>query len=474
MSKSQKKSKRSSKRSRTRDAPPEPGEAELVVPASRADDEGDAPAGQGKLPSTMPLMPLRGTVAFPGTVMPLTVGRPSSRQLLEESLPQSKIIAFVAQKDEDIDEPELDDLYRVATAGTVLKLIRQQDDTVSIIVHGLRRVRIKRLKQEKPYLRAEVEPLTEKPASGRRFEASVNQLRDQARQLIELTPNAPEQALTAMMNIDEPEMLADFLASNLDLDVPAKQDLLEETSVAVRVRTVLRAVTNQLEMARLQQKIQQDVQSSIGQSQRKLYLREQLKAIQRELGDDGEAGESVQQLRERLEDAGLPEEVMSEAQRELNRLEVIPPASPEYSVITTYLELLADLPWNKASEDKLDLERARKILDRDHYDLEKVKRRLIEFLAVRKLNPAGRGPILCLVGPPGVGKTSLGQSIADALGRKFARMSLGGIRDEAEIRGHRRTYIGAMPGRIIQELRRAGTNNPVMMLDEVDKLGADF
>ncbi|MEX0885361.1 MAG: endopeptidase La, partial [Phycisphaeraceae bacterium] len=280
--------------------------------------------------------------------------------------------------------------------------------------------------------------------------------------------------LTAMMNIDEPEMLADFLASNLDLDVPAKQDLLEETSIAVRVRTVLRAVTNQLEMARLQQKIQQDVQSSIGQSQRKLYLREQLKAIQRELGDDGEAGESVQQLRERLEDAGLPEEVMSEAQRELNRLEVIPPASPEYSVITTYLELLADLPWNKASEDKLDLERARKILDRDHYDLEKVKRRLIEFLAVRKLNPAGRGPILCLVGPPGVGKTSLGQSIADALGRQFARISLGGIRDEAEIRGHRRTYIGAMAGRIIQEIRRAGTNNPVMMLDELDKVGADF
>ncbi|MFA9479570.1 endopeptidase La [Phycisphaerales bacterium AB-hyl4] len=451
-----------------------PAEAELVVPATRTGDNPDENEAQAKLPEVMPLLPLRGTVAFPGTVMPLTVGRPSSRQMLEESLPQSKIIAFVAQKDEDVDEPEMDDLYRVATAGTVLKLIRQQDDTVSIIVHGLRRVRIKRLKQEKPYLRAAVEPLTEKSATSRRFEASVNQLRDQARQLIELTPNAPEQALTAMMNIEEPGTLADFLASNLDLDVPAKQDLLEETNVEVRVRTVLRAVTNQLEMARLQQKIQQDVQSSIGQSQRKLYLREQLKAIQRELGEDGEAGESVQQLRDRLEEANLPEEVMNEAQRELNRLDVIPAASPEYSVITTYLELLADLPWNKASEDKLDLERARRILDRDHYNLEKVKRRLIEYLAVRKLNPEGRGPILCLVGPPGVGKTSLGQSIADALGRKFARMSLGGIRDEAEVRGHRRTYIGAMPGRIIQELRRAGTNNPVMMLDEVDKLGADF
>ncbi|MEX0653380.1 MAG: LON peptidase substrate-binding domain-containing protein, partial [Phycisphaeraceae bacterium] len=457
-----------------RDSNPDAVDLNVPVQGAQLGTRGGETDGQEKIPDTLPLIPIRGTVAFPGTVMPLTIGRPASRRLLEESLPQSKVIAFVAQKDEDLEEPGPDDLYTVGTAGTVLKLIRQNDEQVSIIVHGLRRVRVKKITQHKPYFRAAVEVLDEKPGSGRRFEASVNQLRDQARQLIELTPNAPEQAMTVLMNIADPGMLADFLASNLDLDVHVKQDLLEERNIEVRVRSVLRAVTNQLEMARLQQKIQQDVQSSIGQSQRKLFLREQLKAIQRELGEEAGGGESVQQLRDRLEEAGLPDKAMTEAQRELSRLEVIPPASPEYSVITTYLELLADLPWNKASEDKLDLPQARKILDRDHYDLEKVKRRLMEYLAVRKLNPEGRGPILCLVGPPGVGKTSLGQSIADALGRQFARMSLGGIRDEAEIRGHRRTYIGAMPGRIIQELRRAGTNNPVMMLDEVDKLGADF
>ncbi len=427
------------------------------------------------IPDVLPVLPVRGSVMFPGTIVPLTVGRSASRRMLDESLPQSKIIALFSQKDEEVEDPQVEDLHTVGTAAMVLKLIRQADDTISLIVHGLKRIVLEEMVQQKPYFKARVRVPQEKPGSGKKFEAEVKQLREQAHALIELSPNAPEQALTVMMNIEDPGALADFLSANLALDVEQKQDLLEEFDVAKRVRRVHVHLSSQLEILKLQQKIQEDVQSSIGDSQRRFYLREQMKAIQKELGEDESgADHTINQLRERLEQADPPEKVMEEAMRELDRLRAIPPASPEYSVISTYLELIADLPWKKSSEDNLDLERARKILDRDHFDLDKVKRRLIEYLAVRKLNPQGRGPILCLVGPPGVGKTSLGQSIADSLGRQFARISLGGIRDEAEIRGHRRTYIGAMPGRIIQEIRRAGTNNPVLMLDEVDKLGSDF
>ncbi len=430
---------------------------------------------QPPIPDRLPVLPIRGTVMYPGTIMPLGVGRPASRRLLDESLPKSKIIALVTQRDPTQDEPTPEAMYNVGVAVMVLKLIRQPDETVSIIVHGLERIRIDRYTQTHPFMVADITRLQEIPGRGTNFQARVAQIKEQARQLIELSPNAPEQALTVLMNIDDPSNLADFLAANLDLDVEQKQDLLEELDVAKRCRLVHEHVSKQLQIVQLQRKIQQDVQSSISETQRKFYLREQLKAIQRELGEDDTGGaEIIENLREKLEAAQPPENVMAEAQRELRRLESIPPASPEYSMILSYLELLSELPWQKTSEDQLDLERARRILDRDHYDLDKVKRRLIEYLAVLKLNPDGHGPILCLVGPPGVGKTSLGQSVADALGRKFVRMSLGGIRDEAEIRGHRRTYIGSMPGRIIQEIRRAGTRNPVMMLDEVDKLGSDF
>ncbi|MCG8509673.1 MAG: AAA family ATPase, partial [Rhodospirillales bacterium] len=326
-----------------------------------------------------------------------------------------------------------------------------------------------------PYFTAELGQIREINGKGKSFNAEVEQIRQQAVELIDLSPGAPEQAQTVLLNIDDGGNLADFLAANLNIDTLQKQQLLEEANIPKRLRQVHQHVVQQVEMLRLQEKIHDEVQSSIGESQRKLFLREQARAIQKELGEDEEVGgQGVEELRQRIEEAQLPEKVMGEVERELRRLEAIPPVSPEYSMITTYLELIADLPWSKASEELLDLDRARRILDRDHFDLEKVKRRLIEYLAVRKLNPDGRGPILCLVGPPGVGKTSLGQSVADALGRQFARLSLGGIRDEAEVRGHRRTYIGAMPGRIIQELRRAGANNPVMMLDEVDKLGSDF
>ncbi len=313
------------------------------------------------------------------------------------------------------------------------------------------------------------------PAASKEWEATFRNLRDSAAHLFELSPETPEQARLMVLNITDPEQLADFLAPNLNVDVSQKQAILDELDVAKRVGFVQKHISAQLEIAQIQEKLQKDVASQFSDAQRRAYLRSQIKAIQNELGE-GESGseEQVAQLRERLTKAEPPEEVMAQAERELKRLDFIPSASPEYSVIVSYIEIIADLPWNKFSEDHIDLDQAQQILDRDHYDLEKVKRRLIEYLAVRKLNPRGHGPILCFLGPPGVGKTSLGQSIADALGRKFVRISLGGMRDEAEIRGHRRTYIGSMPGRIVQELRRAGTRNPVFMLDEIDKIGADF
>lgn len=433
--------------------------------------------GQPAIPETLPVLPIRNLVVFPGTVIPLTIGRPNSRKLLEESLPQSKIVALFAQRRPEQDEPGPDDLHRVGVAAMVLKLLRQSEESVLIVVQALRRITLRRFVLTHPYLRAEVNVLSNPPTvtEDKELAALVKNLRESAAKLIESTPDAPEQARLLVLNIEDPGTLADFLASSLPLDTDQKQDLLEELDVVKRLRAVQLRISAQLEIAQLQQKLQKDVANQFSDAQRRAYLREQIKAIQRELGE-GDEGVDQQQnnLRERLQKAKPPQAVAEHAERELKRLAYIPPASPEYSVIVSYLETLAELPWSTATHDNLDLHKAQEILDRDHYDLEKVKRRLIEYLAVRKLNPDGRGPILCFVGPPGVGKTSLGQSIADALGRKFARLSLGGIRDEAEIRGHRRTYIGSMPGRIVQELRRVGTRNPVLMLDEIDKLGADF
>jgi ATP-dependent Lon protease len=442
-----------------------------AIPAPPFEAGGQPPP----IPKTLPILPLRDLVAFPGTVMPLTIGRPSTLRLLEESLPQSKIIGLFAQRDPEVNEPGGDDLHPIGTAALILKLIRQPNDTVTVITHGLGRIKLGKVLQTAPFLKAEVQTLSDVVHKDKGHEAAFKTLRETAVELISISPNIPDQIEGVVANIQDAGHLADFLAANLEANVQQKQDLLEELDLAKRVRAVQLLMSKQVDIARLQQKIHQDVQSTITDTQRKAYLREQMKAIQRELGEgEDSATAQLAELRRKVKEAAPPEAVLSEAERELKRLESIHPASPEYSVILTYLEIIADLPWNKLSDDKVDLTKARQVLDRDHYDLDKVKRRLIEFLAVRKLNPTGRGPILCLVGPPGVGKTSLGQSIADALGRKFVRMSFGGIRDEAEIRGHRRTYIGAMPGRLIQEMRRAGTRNPVMMLDEVDKIGADF
>ena len=441
----------------------------------------DAATGGGTedmpaIPGTLAILPVRGLVVFPRTISPLNVHRATSIQLLNETLPKNKIIGLVTQRDENVENPTADQLYSVGTAVLIIKLLRQADNTVVVIAQGLRRFKIRNVTQTEPYLRAEIEVLeTLPPPETKEFEAAFRNLRDSAAKLLELTPDVPEQARAIVLGLEDAEQLTDFLAPNLNIDVPAKQALLEENDLEKRLRAVQASISSQLEIAQIQQKLQQDVQSQFSDAQRRAYLREQVKAIQRELGEaDSGAEEQRAQLRQKLDEAKPPEEVMKQAERELKRLDFIPQASPDYSVIVTYIETIAELPWTKLSEDNLDLDKAQQILDRDHYDLEKVKRRLIEYLAVRKLNPNGHGPILCFLGPPGVGKTSLGQSIADALGRKFVRMSLGGIRDEAEIRGHRRTYIGSMPGRIIQELRRAGTRNPVMMLDEIDKLGTDF
>ena len=453
----------------------QPGGDAKSAPANLIGMGNIAETSAPQIPDVLSILPLRSFVVFPGTILPLTVGRAASIKLLDETLPQTKIIGLLTQRDETKEDPQPQDLYPVGTTAIVLKLLRQSDNHVVIVVQGLRRFALRKIVATDPYLRSEVDLLNSKlPPDTKEWKATFRNLRDSAAKLFELTPDVPEQARAAVLSIEDPEQLTDFLAPNLNVETAKKQAILEELDVEKRLATVQTAISAQLEIAQIQQKLQQDVQSQFSEAQRRAYLREQMKAIQRELGEETGATDQIERLRKRLEEAKPPAEVLAQADRELRRLDVIPPASPEYSVIVSYVETIAELPWSKMSEDNLDLNQAQQVLDRDHYDLEKVKRRLIEYLAVRKLNPQGHGPILCFLGPPGVGKTSLGQSIADALGRKFVRMSLGGIRDEAEIRGHRRTYIASMPGRIIQELRRAGTRNPVMMLDEIDKIGADF
>lgn len=459
---------------------PVPRSTKPVIQKDEADTKSGAPEQRDdelRIPDVLPILPMRNLVSFPGTVSPLNIGRAASVKLVNESLPQSKLLGLVAQRKETDDEPQVDDLYQIGTVVVVVKLIRQADDSVMLVVNAIERFRIRKVAQTGPFIRAEIDVLKSipGPAEDKEWQATVNNLRDSLSRLIELAPDLPDEMRVVIRNIDDPGGLADFAASILNLETSEKQAVLEELDVVKRVKLVQQRVSAQLEIANIQQKLQKDVSSQFSDLQRRAYLREQIRAIQRELGEgEQEVGQQIEELRDRLMKAGVPDEVMKQAERELARMNHVPPASAEFSVIVSYVEALAELPWNKLSKDNLDLKRAREILDRDHFDLEKVKRRLIEYLAVRKLNPGGRGAILCLLGPPGVGKTSLGQSVADALGRKFARMSLGGMRDEAEIRGHRRTYIGSMPGRLMQELRRLGTRNPVLMLDEIDKLGADF
>jgi ATP-dependent Lon protease len=427
------------------------------------------------IPNLLPILPIRNIVVFPGTVMPLNVGRQKSKNLLDEVMPVDKVIGVVTQRNADVEDPKQEDLHPVGVACMILKLFKLPDGNQSIIVHGLARFKLNTLDRTDPFAVGNIEVLEDQIVPGPGLDALLASVRAQANKVIELSPNTPDEAQQVLASITNPSALADFLAANLQADAAEKQRVLEELNVEARLRMIAARLATQLDVLELQNKIQSQVKENIDKSQRRYYLQEQMKAIRKELGESaGEAGSEVDVLRQKLEAAKLPENVMKEADRELTRLEAIPSASPEYGVIRTWLQIVSELPWSIESAEKIDLKEAKRTLDRDHHDLEKVKRRILEYLAVRKLKPDGGGAILCFLGPPGVGKTSLGKSIAEATGRNFIRVALGGVRDEADIRGHRRTYIGSMPGRIIAELRKAGTRNPVMMLDEIDKVGSDF
>ncbi|MEE9295093.1 MAG: endopeptidase La [Phycisphaerae bacterium] len=426
------------------------------------------------IPEELPILPLRDSVVFPGTIVPLKIVREKVQRVLDAAIAGSRMVCAVPQRHGETEDPTLDDLYRVGTACAILKIMRLEDGSENIIVHAISRVGIVGIKQRTPYCIAVVQVREDEVPHSTRMDALLHTVRQTARQAIELSPNVPAEAVDVIDTIPTPGGLADFLAANLSLDLVQRQELLETFDVEQRLRKVNAAVARQVEILKMSQKIQSQVRDQMDHSQREYYLREQLRAIQQELGMSDARQVEVEKFKERIAQAKMPQAVEAAAHRELDRLATIPQASPEYSVAADYLNWLSSLPWSVSTEDRIDIEKAGKTLDQDHYGLEKVKKRILEFLAVRKLNPDGRGPILCFAGPPGVGKTSLGQSIARALNRKFIRVSLGGSRDEADIRGHRRTYVGALPGRIVQEIKKAGSNNPVFMLDEMDKLGADF
>ncbi|RME44856.1 MAG: endopeptidase La [Chloroflexi bacterium] len=440
------------------------------------------------IPELLPILPLRNVVVFPHTFVPLTVGQPRSIQLVDEAAVSTRIIGLVAMKDPGIEVPGPEDVYKVGTAAYIHRMIKGPDGNVGLFVQGLERIEITEWVTDEPYLKAKVRTLPEKAELTIELQALMRNAADLFRRMVELVPTLPQELMQAALNIDDPVQLAYFIASNIRMDLEDAQAFLEIPDVVTKFRSLTKKLNQELEVLELGRKIQSEAQEEMEKAQREYFLRQQLKAIQQELGEGDEQAMEVAELREKIENSGMPEEARKEALRELNRLEKLPPQAAEYGVIRTYLEWMTEMPWNVATEDNLDIAHARQVLDEDHYDLDDIKDRILEYLAVQKLRQErlaaqgeeesaeteAAGAILSFIGPPGVGKTSLGQSIARALGRKFVRMSLGGIRDEAEIRGHRRTYIGAMPGRIIQGIRRAGTKNPVFMLDEIDKVGADW
>ncbi|HPC63088.1 MAG TPA: endopeptidase La [Anaerohalosphaeraceae bacterium] len=447
---------------------------ELEPKNDAAPSAGNGRNAEYSLPEEIGILPIRSAVAYPGTVMPLAVGRERSKRLITDIAPQETIFGLLTQKNPDIEDPAPTDLYTVGTAASVLKVIRMPQGSVNIVVHGMMRFKVLRFTATEPYLKARVEPLPVQVKNTKKLQALMVSVRNTANRVIALSPNVPEEAALLLENIADPSALADFLAATLNISIAEKQALLEETDAYKRLEKISPALASQLEVLELSHKIQGQVRESIDKSQREYFLQEEMKAIQAELGQDDRRTQELKELQEKIEAAHMPPAVEAEARRELDRLGKTPPGSPDYGVIRTYLDWMCELPWAVQTDDRISIARARRILNQDHYGLDKVKRRILEFLAVRKLNPRGKAAILCFVGPPGVGKTSLGKSIARSMGRKFVRISLGGIRDEADIRGHRRTYIGALPGRILQELRKCGSKNPVFMLDELDKIGQDF
>ncbi len=427
-----------------------------------------------EIPERIPIIPVRNTVFFPHQFIPLAIGRPKSLRLIEHALRENTLIGVVAQKEGAIDDPSPDDLYTIGTIAKILKVIDLPDGSKSAFIQGISRFRVKEFVQTEPFFMADIEVINEiYPEDDLKVEALATNLKNLFQRASDLAPEITTEHQAMISNLREPGVIADLVIAFTNLPVEEKQEVLEIADVEKRLERVSYLFNRYLQTLELGKKIQSEVQDEISRSQREMYLRQQLKAIQKELGEFEETSD-IGDLKKRLEEADLPDEVRKVAEKELDRLSRMHPASAEYTVSRTYLEWLIDLPWKKSTVDNLDIEQVQKKLDSDHYGLEKVKKRILEYLAVRKLKQDMRGPIMCFVGPPGVGKTSLGRSIAEALGRKFVRISLGGVRDEAEIRGHRRTYIGALPGRIIQGIKRAGSNNPVFMLDEIDKIGQDF
>jgi ATP-dependent Lon protease len=429
------------------------------------------------IPPELPVLPLRDTVLFPNSFMPLAVAREASVRLIDEATSTGRMIGVFTQREASTEEPLQEDLYPIGTATHIHKMFKLPDGSLRLIVQGLARVRLDRIVQTRPYLRAAVTSADEilRDEDHLEIDALQRNIKSNFQRVVSLSPLLSDDLQALSSNITDPGKLADFIASSLTtIGTPAKQDVLEMLDIRARMDVLNRLLIKELEVLELGSKIQSQVQSEVGKNQREYFLREQLKAIQKELGEGDEQAKEIDELRTKIEAAGMPEGVKKEAMRELDRLSKMPVAAAEYTVSRTYLDWLVALPWARRTEDSIDLRRTKDVLDADHSGLEKVKDRVLEYLAVRKLNPDVKGPILCFLGPPGVGKTSLARSIANALGRKFVRVSLGGMRDEAEIRGHRRTYIGALPGQIIQGLRRAESKNPVFILDEIDKLGSDF
>ncbi len=434
-----------------------------------------APEGPVEVPDVISILPLRNSVLFPGSIIPIDVGRKKSVKLVEEAISKERpVIGIVTQRDARTEEPGTGDLYMVGCAARILKVIKLAKDNFSVILQGVSRIRILEIGGQDPFMTARVQALPDSPSTDVELDALVMNVKDVAKRVIKLMPELPKEASALVDSVVEPGQLSDVIISNLDVQVDEKQDVLETFDLKTRLRKVLQFLSRQHEVLKVREKINSQVQEEMGRNQREYVLRQQLKAIKEELGEIDETGGDLDDFREKVLAAKMPPETEKVAIKQLERLKVMQPSSAEYTVTRTYLEWLVELPWAVATEDKLDIQAARDILNSDHYDLEKVKKRILEYLAVRKLKSDKKGPILCLVGPPGVGKTSLGRSIARSLGRKFIRISLGGVRDEAEIRGHRRTYVGSLPGRLIQGMKKAGSNNPVFMLDEIDKLGHDF
>ncbi len=429
-----------------------------------------------EIPDTLPVLPVRDIVVFPYMIIPLFVGRDISIKAIDTALSSSRMILLLTQRDLSIENPATADLYSIGTVGMIMRMLKLPDGRVKILVQGLSKARVKKFAQSGGFFTAVIEKIEEKKAETLSVEeeAEIRSVKEQLDKAVSYGKTVLPDIMAVIENLDDPGRLADLVASNLGLKAEQAQEVIEILDPIQRLRRVSEMLSREIELLIVQQKIQSEARGEIDKTQREYFLREQLKAIQKELGDIDERAEEVREFRKKIEDAKMPEKVFKEAEKQLKRLEKMHPDSAEAATIRTYLDWLVELPWSKSTRDNLDIKIAKKVLNEDHYDLEKVKERILEYLSVRKLKEKMKGPILCFIGPPGVGKTSLGRSIARALGREFVRMSLGGVRDEAEIRGHRRTYVGALPGRIIQGIKQAGRNNPVFMLDEIDKIGMDF